>query len=258
MRVQTVKTQAVDNKKLIKKGKNMNEQIGKIYYYDIEAEMHQECERDFLMAAQGMNVLREQGVEAASMYLNYSARVFSYMLSIDENRFIPPEVKSKLAIRHYTCGGNYFKNICSVVRKSLKFRPEDWDKDMPEAVKGQDYFTVYRAGIEDISEAAKHISWTIFKDVAMWFAEKYIHEGGGKSLHVYKGIIPAKKVIAYLNSRSEFEIVQNKSVEDIVEIPLERPAEEYMEIKKATRFTSDHSRMQAYVNARLMANRCAS
>ena len=257
MRVQTVKTQAVDNKKLIKKGKNMNEQIGKINYYDIEAEIQQECERDFLMAAQGMNVLREQGVEAASMYLNYSARVFSYMLSIDENRFIPPEVKRKLGIRHYTCGGNYFKNICSVVRKSLKFRPEDWDKDMPEAVKGQDYFTVYRAGIEDISEAAEHISWTISKDVAMWFAEKYIHEGC-EDLHVYKGIIPAKKVIAYLNDRWEFEIVQCKSVENIVEIPFERPAEEFMEIKKETRFTFDRSRIQAYVNAQLMANKSAS
>lgn len=235
----------------------MNEEFGKIYYYDLEVEMNQECERDLQMAVQGINVLREQGVEAASKYMNYSAQVFSYMLSMDDHRLIPPDVRSKLAIEHYTCGGDSFKNICSVVKKSLKFRPEDWDKDMPEAVKGEEHFTVYRAGIEDISEAAEHISWTISKDVAMWFAEKYIHEGC-EDLHVYKGIIPAKKVIAYLNDRWEFEIVQCKSVENIVEIPLERPAEEFMEIKKETRFTFDRSRIQAYVNAQLMANKCAS
>lgn len=175
------------------------------------------------------------------------------MLSIDGNHLIPPEVRSEWAIHHYANHGDSYRNICSEVKKSLKFRPADWDKDMPEAVKGCEFFTVYRAGIEDAAEAANHISWTISKDVAMWFAAKYVYENRGQ-LHVYKGIILAKKVIAYIDDRDEFEILQNKSVVDIVEIPMENPSDEFMKIRRANSFVCVNDDMKSYVNAQLSEN----
>ncbi len=215
--------------------------------------MNQEREKAFQLAMEGMITIRDKGIDAARMYLDYSAQVFSFMLSIDGNHLIPPEVRSKWAIHHYANHGDSYRNICSEVKKSLKFRPADWDKDMPEAIKGREFFTVYRAGIEDATEAANHISWTIFKDVAMWFAAKYVFENRGQ-LHVYKGIIPAKKVIAYIDDRYEFEIVQNKSVENIVEIPMEDPSDAFMEIMSASQIACGNDDMKSYVNAQLSGN----
>jgi len=59
---------------------------------------------------------------------------------------------------------------------------------------------VYRGALPKF---ARGLSWTTNLDVAVWFAERY---GLGK---VFTTALPRAKVIAYLDHRSEYEIILN-------------------------------------------------
>lgn len=58
------------------------------------------------------------------------------------------------------------------------------------------------------------MSWTLWRDVAEWFAERHEYYGQGMQ-HLYKATISADDVIAFTNGRQEFEIIQYQGVRDI-------------------------------------------
>ena len=51
-------------------------------------DMNQEREKAFQLAMEGMITIRDKGIDAARMYLDYSAQVFSFMLSIRGSRAV--------------------------------------------------------------------------------------------------------------------------------------------------------------------------
>ena len=61
--------------------------------------------------------------------------------------------------------------------------------------------TVYRGG-----STANGLSWTLSKDKARWFAERFDRDGKHQ---VFKGTVSKDKVYAYLKGRKEEEIVVN-------------------------------------------------
>jgi hypothetical protein len=73
------------------------------------------------------------------------------------------------------------------------------------------------------------MSWTLSRDVAEWFAKRH-RVTHNLPQHLYKGVIPAEKVIAYIGDRSEFEIVQYRSVKQIEEISFQGISEEFQSL----------------------------
>ena len=106
-----------------------------------------------------------------------------------------------------------YDEILDIVKNGKDFRPVDWNKEMPECVRNETTFTVYRAGSESIDEAAESMLWTLWRAVAEWFAECHEYYGQGTQ-HLYKATISADDVIAFTNGRQEFEIIQYQGVKD--------------------------------------------
>jgi RNA-splicing ligase RtcB len=128
-----------------------------------------------------------------------------------------------------------YSEILDIVKNGKKYRSDDWNKEMPECVRNETTFTVFRAGEESIDDAAESMSWTLWRDVAEWFAERHEHYGQGTQ-HLYKATISADDVIAFTNERQEFEIIQYRGVKDIEEIPRAGVSAEYKEIFATTTY----------------------
>lgn len=151
---------------------------------------------------------------------------------------IPKSVQYEIAIELYTHEGDMYSEITDVVKNGKEYRPDDWNKEMPECVRTETTFTVYRAGKESINEAAESMSWTLWRDIAEWFAERHEHYGQ-ETQHLYKATISADDVIAFTNERQEFEIIQYQGVRDIKEIPRTGVSEEYKELSAVPIHSSD-------------------
>lgn len=164
---------------------------------------------------------------------HYSADIAAAILRVFSDR-LSPEYKREIALLHYTDKGDSYPIIRRTVIESLNCRPENWRDNLPESVRELDTFTVYRAGVEPIGNARFSMSWTLSRDVAEWFAKRQEHYGRGES-HLYRGIISADKIVAYLNGRHEFEIVQYANVRDIEEITRRGPSEEFLTLR-STKF----------------------
>ena len=145
---------------------------------------------------------------------------------------IPKPIQYRIAIRLYVDKGDMYGEILDIVKNGKEYRPDDWNKEMPECIRNETTFTVYRAGKESIDEAAKSMSWTLCRDVAEWFAERHEYYGQGTQ-HLYKATISADDVIAFTNGRQEFEIIQYQGVRDIEEIPRIGTSEEYKKLSVA-------------------------
>ena len=128
---------------------------------------------------------------------------------------MPLEAKCRFALEHCDNHGDHSPIIRKYVRRARIIRPENWRDALPESVRGLDTFTIYRGSSSDISRAS--LSWSLSYDVAEWFARRnnFLYQ---LPVHVYQATIKADKVIAYLNEREEFEIVQYRNVKDVQEI----------------------------------------
>lgn len=79
-----------------------------------------------------------------------------------------------------------------------------------------DIVTVYRAANTPIDKVHNDISWTTNKNVAIWFGYRYSERA--TPLRIYTGTIERDKIIAFINERNEFEVIQHGDVKDIVEL----------------------------------------
>ena len=166
--------------------------------------------------------------DSISHYIFGYAETGAIVLQIGKY-IIPKPIQYQIAIRLYTDKGDMYDEILDIVKNGKDFRPVDWNKEMPECVRNETTFTVYRAGSESIDEAAESMSWTLWRDVAEWFAERHEYYGQGTQ-HLYKATISADAVIAFTNGRQEFEIIQYQGVRDIEEIPRIGVSEEYKKL----------------------------
>lgn len=100
--------------------------------------------------------------------------------------------------RFYNCGIAKTKMIkfMKLAKKTLV---------LPDAINelsGEDMLTVYRgAKYNDY----KGLSWTIEKQVAIWFASRF--SKNSDKCYIFTGKLPKRDIIAYFNGRKEAEIV---------------------------------------------------
>ena len=163
---------------------------------------------------------------------------------------MPSELKYRIALYHYSHHGDNYPVIRRCLRENKKHRAENWRDQLPEAVRANKVFTVYRGGSESINKAKYKMSWSLSRDVAEWFASRNVLFGYPDQ-HIYRATIPADKVIAYINDRSEFEIVQYQNVRNIVELPCEGVSEEYKAIEKITQESFSMETVQKQREAKL-------
>ena len=175
--------------------------------------------------------------ESVSQYICGYAETGAIVLQIGK-QIIPKPIQYQIAIELYTDKGDMYSEILDIVKNGKEYRSDGWNDEMPECVRNETTFTVYRAGEESIDEATESISWTLWRDVAEWFAERHEHYGQGTQ-HLYKATISADDVIAFTNERQEFEIIQYQSVREIEEIPLLGVSEKYKELSAVTTYNLD-------------------
>ena len=130
---------------------------------------------------------------------------------------MPLEIKCRYALQHYYSHGDHSPIIRKYVRRAKIIRPDNWRDALPESVRNLDTFTIYRGGIGNIERAPLSISWSLSYDVAEWFARRnnFLYQ---LPVHVYQATIKADKIIAYLNYRNEFEVLQYRNIKDVQEI----------------------------------------
>lgn len=213
----------------------MDEKQMKMLIADMKRERQEIREKIFKLIG---DAISEDDWDTVRKYGHYSADIAAAILQLYED-ILSPEDKCRIALFHFSDKGDAYPVIRKYVRASIKYRPKNWRDDLPESVRNLDTFTVYRAGVEPIGKAQYSMSWTLSRDVAEWFAERQEYFGWGKS-HLYKGVISADKVIAYLNGRYEFEIVQYRNVRQIEEIARRGPGEEFLSLNsEATAYTEE-------------------
>lgn len=95
------------------------------------------------------------------------------------------------------------KRICDLFKQAT---PEHLMKDEDRAVynKLPDTVKVYR-GIQDKKTKVRGCSWTLDREVAMWFSKRW----NSKDRAVYVAEIKKKDIFMYTNERNEKEIVVN-------------------------------------------------
>ena len=158
----------------------------------------------------------DQDWDAFERFSFYDAQMMEDLLYVCED-FMPLEAKCRFALEHYDNHGDHSPIIRKYVRRARIIRPENWREVLPESVRGLDTFTVYRGSGSNISRAPFALSWSLSYDIAEWFAHRnnFLYQ---LPIHVYQATIKADKVIAYLNYRNEFEILQYRNVKDVQEI----------------------------------------
>lgn len=209
------------------------------------------AERAYQFGCQAIAENDWKGINAA-FYFDASTGIALLEKFADQ---LPLEFCCKAALAHYTDRGDGYTMIRNLVRQAKCVRPENWREELPEAVRNNTVFTVYRAGSETLAEAKDVLSWTIFRDVAEWFVDSKLELGLGAQ-HLYRGEIDAEDVIAFLNGRSEFEILNSGTVRNIVEITPVGVPDAYMELQDLgldyDTAEESHKELVALFNRRMM------
>lgn len=132
--------------------------------------------------------------------------------------FTDPAILYRCIIDTYTHDGYKFPR--RVMLHAKKIAPSVPMSERLDGLPEGDVLTVYRAASTPINKVRNDFSWTINKNVALWFAYRFSDIYGVKfdPLHVYTGTIERDKIIAYTNDRNEYEVIQHGSVKDITEI----------------------------------------
>lgn len=167
------------------------------------------------------------------------------VLYVFYDRFKDPAILYRCIIDTYTNDGYNFPR--SVMIRAKKISPSIPEAERFEDLPEGDVFTVYRAASSPINKVRNDLSWTINKDVAIWFANRqgYMFDGALKDtytpLSVYTGTIERDKIIAYTNGRNEYEVIQHGSVKNIVELhPTTEEIEHAMEWKASLAAAEDN------------------
>lgn len=100
-----------------------------------------------------------------------------------------------------------------------KIKPRDYLIELPDELKDTDPITVYRGtdAAEFISNVRVSPSWTIDKNVAIWFSQRFGVLRGYMPGKLFSATIEKSQIIAYIGGR-ESEIVQHCGVKNIKEI----------------------------------------
>ena len=157
--------------------------------------------------------------------------VLKYICNHYIDDFIDESIVYNMIIQCYLYNGyNFPKQIMLKAKQLSRFIPDNIRcTDLPKTKE----VTIYRATASTAEQAKKEISWTINKDVGIWFAYRFHEAESMPDLHLYQGLIDYDKIIAYTNDRNEYEVIQHRNVRDIIEIfPTEEEIERAMKAHK--------------------------
>jgi hypothetical protein len=130
---------------------------------------------------------------------------------------IPDKQKYNIVIDVYTNAKCATKRFSKYIKDIKKYRPINYVKSIKQFADEKGNITVYRGGTDTSAPPNKGISWSIERSIAEFFAYRF--QCLGIKGYVYSGEINIKDVIAYTNDREEYEILQYKSVKNIVLLP---------------------------------------
>ncbi len=190
---------------------------------------HIEYDKSVLLYEEGAQAVRAGDWDKVEDIAAYNVEMGSLIIRMYEDK-LPLEVMCRIALCHYTDKGDFSPTIRKYVRKARIIRPNNWRDMLPSSIRERESFVVYRGGGEEINKAAYSLSWTLSQEMAEWFMKRHMLTNPAPQ-HLYRGIISADKVIAYINDRKEFEIVQYRGVKKIEEISPEGLGTEFADLK---------------------------
>lgn len=129
---------------------------------------------------------------------------------------LPDDKKYKIVLDIYQAWEGPVRCMKKYIRDIRKYRPQNYLDDLPEELSNSDLLTVYRGGSECLVQTEYATSWTLDKEKAVWFAKRKIIFK--LPAHLYEGVISKRCIIAYLDGRSEKEVLQYGSVREVREI----------------------------------------
>lgn len=161
---------------------------------------------------------------------------------------LPEDLCCRIALFHYTSHGDEYPSIRKFVRKAKCIRPENWREQLPESVRNNEVFTIYRGGCQDLQHVKNSLSWTLERDVAEWFIERNHFRSRFMPIgeqHLYCAEIAADDVIAYLNNRDEFEILQYRKIRNVRELPVQGVSDDFNHILRTLNSFADLQKQSA-------------
>lgn len=161
---------------------------------------------------------------------------------------LPEDLCCRIALSHYTSHGDEYPSIRKFVRKAKSIRPDNWREQLPESVRNNEVFTIYRGGSQELQQVKNSLSWTLERDVAEWFIERNHYRSRFMPIgeqHLYCAEIAADDVIAYLNNRDEFEILQYRKIKNVRELPIRGVSDEFNHILKTLNSFADLGKQSA-------------
>lgn len=126
--------------------------------------------------------------------------VLSYVM-----KFAPKNKHAEMFIDTYTRNEYGFDRINPDMVRSALSEPAGGAYDISLAEENPDvngYYTVYRGNTEKSTTLDKAYSWTLSREVAYFFATRFNSVG-----IIYVGKVHKDKIRAYINSRSEKEVL---------------------------------------------------
>lgn len=131
-----------------------------------------------------------------------------YFLNNYEN--IPNDQKEKILDDIYT-SREYVLNAIDVDLIKQTFNGYRVQEMISDHNITDDYINIYRGQTIESTPLQKSLSWTLSKDTAKWFANRFNSNGV-----VYQGKVHIKNILMYTNDRSENEVLVD--FKDILEL----------------------------------------
>lgn len=150
------------------------------------------------------NLLKEAVLDgeytSAFKYMNRQYYIAAYT-SIFE--FIPDTKKYEQFVDAYMMPDIGLVNP-EIIAKIFELRPKELAENLKQKADDEGCITLYRGESEKSTKLQRALSWTLNRDVAVWFAKRFNSSGIGC---VYTANANISKVIAYITDREEDEIL---------------------------------------------------
>jgi len=154
---------------------------------------------DYLCSSDSLNSL------VSKVRKSYRVTFISYL---EKENICTKKMCGDLLLYQWTSIESFATDVNVSMRKILSWLKEAnpnkfMDKEEKQILQSlPETITVFR-GVKE-KQAVESFSWTLDKDIAIWFAERFEKKG-----YVYQAQIPKDKIIAYTNERGEKEIILN-------------------------------------------------
>jgi len=165
-----------------------------------------------------LKYLKGNDLKGAFDIMSSRDRIQAYKIIFDHT---PDALKYDLFINAY-CSAEYGFDAFTgkIINKIQQLKPKDLIELLKSKADTDGNLTLYRGESSKSSNVKRALSWTLDRDKAIWFAKRFNFSGEG---YVYNAKTNISHVIAYINDRSEEEIlVKYKDVrvisKDIIKI----------------------------------------